>query len=77
MALLIVTLGMALFVGIHLIPMVPGWRATVVGRLGEGAYKGGFSALSLLGLIGAIIAYRFTSHVPLWPSPPPLNGKAA
>jgi uncharacterized membrane protein len=72
-ALLLVTLGVALFVGIHLIPMVPGWRAALVGRLGEGAYKGGLSALALLGLIGAIIAYRFTPHVPLWPSPPPLR----
>jgi uncharacterized membrane protein len=72
-ALLLVTLGVALFVGIHLIPIVPGWRAALVRRLGEGAYKGGFSALALLGLIGAIVAYRFTPHVPLWPSPPPLR----
>ena len=73
MALLLVTLGVALFVGIHLVPMVPGWRAALLGRLGEGAYKGGFSALALLGLIGAIVAYRFTPHVPLWPSPPALR----
>jgi uncharacterized membrane protein len=72
-ALWIVTLGVVLFVGIHLIPMVPGWRETLVRRLGEGAYKGGFSVLALLGLIGAIVAYRFTPHVPLWLGPPPLR----
>jgi uncharacterized membrane protein len=69
MALVIVTLGVATFVGVHLVPMVPEWRASIVERIGEGPYKGGFTLLSLLGLIGAIIAYRFTPHVPLWPSP--------
>lgn len=73
MALLIVTLGVGLFVGVHLVPMVPRWRAALVGRLGENGYKGGFSVLTGVGLIGAIVAYRFTSHVPLWSSPPPLR----
>ena len=73
MALWIVTLGVVVFVGLHLVPIVPRWRAALVERLGEGGYKGGFSALALLGLIGAIIAYRFTPHIPLWPSPPPLR----
>ena len=30
MALLIVTLGMALFVAVHVVPMVPEWRAALV-----------------------------------------------
>ena len=70
MALLIVTLGVALFVGVHLIPMMPAWRAALVDRIGEGPYKGCFALLSLVGLIGALWAYRYTSHAPLWPSPP-------
>lgn len=73
MALLIVILGVGLFVGVHLVPMVPGWRAALVARLGEGGYKGGFAVLAGAGLIGAIVAYRFTSHVPLWSSPPSLR----
>jgi uncharacterized membrane protein len=72
-ALLIVILGVGMFVGVHLVPMVPRWRAALVGRLGEGGYKGGFAALAGVGLIGAIVAYRFTSHVPLWSSPPSLR----
>jgi uncharacterized membrane protein len=72
-ALLIVTLGVALFVAVHVVPMVPGWRAALVARLGEGVYKAGFAVLALLGLIGAIVAYRFTPHILLWPSPPPLR----
>ena len=73
MALLIVTLGVALFVSVHVIPMMPEWRAALVGRLGEGGYKATFSVLALAGLIGAIVAYRFTPHVPLWSSPEPLR----
>ena len=73
MALLIVVLGVGLFVGVHLIPMVPGWRAALVGRLGEGGYKAAFAVVALFGLIGAIVAYRFTPHIQLWPSPPPLR----
>jgi uncharacterized membrane protein len=77
MALLIVILGTALFVGVHLIPMVPTWRAALIDRLGEGPYKGAFSLLALAGLIGAIVAYRFTPHLPLWSSPYPLRAVTA
>ena len=77
MALLIVTLGVALFVGMHAIPMLPEWRAALVGRLGEAGYKAMFSVLALAGLIGAIVAYRFTPHVPLWPTPEPLRAVTA
>jgi uncharacterized membrane protein len=77
LALLIVTLGVAVFVGVHLVPMMPEWRAALVARLGEGAYKATFSVLALAGLIGAIVAYRFTPHVPLWSSPEPLRALTA
>jgi uncharacterized membrane protein len=72
-ALLIVALGIGLFIGVHVVPMVPGWRAALVNRLSERGYQAAFALLSLLGLIGAIIAYRFTPHIPLWPSPPLLR----
>jgi uncharacterized membrane protein len=72
-ALLIVALGVALFLGLHLVAVMPEWRAVLVGRLGEGAYKAAFSLLSLLGLVGAIVAYRFTPHLPLWSGPPSLR----
>jgi uncharacterized membrane protein len=72
-ALLIVALGTALFVGVHLVPMVPTWRTALIDRLGEGPYKAGYSLLALAGLIGAIVAYRFTPHVPLWSSPEALR----
>jgi uncharacterized membrane protein len=77
LALLIVTLGVAVFVGVHLVPMMPEWRAALIARLGEGGYKATFSVLALAGLIGAIVAYRFTPHVPLWSSPEPLRALTA
>jgi uncharacterized membrane protein len=76
-ALLIVTLGTALFVGVHLVPMVPTWRAALIDHLGEGPYKAAFSLLALAGLVGAIVAYRFTPHLPLWSSPDPLRAVTA
>ncbi len=77
MALLIVALGTALFMGAHLVPMMPTWRKVLSGWLGEEPYKAGFALLALAGLIGAIIAYRFTPHVPLWSSPGPLRAVTA
>ena len=77
MALVIVAVGVAVFVGVHLIPMMPEWRAALIARLGEGGYKATFAVLALAGLIGAIVAYRFTPHVPLWSSPEPLRGITA
>jgi uncharacterized membrane protein len=72
-ALLIVALGTGLFIGVHVVPMVPGWRTALVNRLSERGYQAAFALLSLAGLIGAIVAYRFTPHIPLWPSPPSLR----
>ena len=77
MALLIVALGTALFVGVHLVPMMPTRRKALIERLGEGPYKAVFAVLALAGLIGAIVAYRVTPHQPLWPSPQPLRAVTA
>jgi uncharacterized membrane protein len=77
LALLMVTLGVAVFMGVHLVPMLPEWRAALVARLGEGGYKATFSVLALAGLIGAIVAYRFTPHLPLWSSPEPFRALTA
>lgn len=46
----LLALGLALFVGAHLLPSLPGVRPAVVGRIGEGAFKGLVSLLSLVGL---------------------------
>ena len=49
MAMLI--LGLALFLGAHVTPTLPGFRAGLIERLGLGPYKLVFTAASLAGLI--------------------------
>jgi uncharacterized membrane protein len=70
MALLI--LGLVVFIGSHLFTLARGPRAALIGRLGEGPYKGLYSLVSILGVV--LIAYGFgqyraTSWVDVW-SPP-------
>lgn len=48
MAYLIV--GLALFLGVHSVRIVAeSWRSQMVSRLGEGPYKGIYTAMSLVG----------------------------
>lgn len=70
MALLI--LGLALFLGTHAFSIARGPRARLVGRIGEGPFKIGYSLLSLLGLVLISVgyaAYRRDAWVPLWDPP--------
>lgn len=55
--MVLLVLGLILFVGVHLVPTVPDLRRGLTDRFGEGAYKGAFSVLSLIGF--ALIIYGF------------------
>ena len=74
MALNIVIIGITLFVLAHLIPVFPSWRAAIIKAVGENGYKLAFSLLVAAGFFGAIIAYRYTPHMPVWSPPPALRG---
>jgi uncharacterized membrane protein len=50
-------LGLAIFIGIHLVPTQRDVRAGGVARFGEGGYKGLFSLVAFVGL--ALIIYGF------------------
>jgi uncharacterized membrane protein len=50
-------LGLILFLGIHLLPVLTGVRTTLFSRWGEKRYKGIFSVASALGLALIIIGY--------------------
>lgn len=50
-------IGLALFVGAHLLPSTP-LRAALVDAMGEQRYKGMFTLVSLGGLVLAVIGYR-------------------
>lgn len=50
-------LGLAIFLGIHLLPMAPPLRAALRARAGEGTYKTLFSIVSALGLVLIVWGY--------------------
>ncbi len=56
MTLMIV--GLALFLGAHLVPTAPRLRASLLARAGEQRYKGAFSLVSLAGLALVVVGYR-------------------
>jgi len=62
-------LGIVLFFGLHLIPMLPGIRSRLIGRFGENRYKGLFSLLSLTGLILIGTGYVHMGYRELWTPP--------
>jgi uncharacterized membrane protein len=51
-------LGLVLFLGIHLMPIVPSLRTAVAARLGDKPYRGAFSLVSLVGLVLIVVGYR-------------------
>ncbi len=51
--------GLLLFVGLHLIPMLPGLRTRLSGRLGLVGYRGLFSVVAATGLV--LIAWGYAS----------------
>src|SRR5271166_4929856 len=55
MTLLIV--GLLLFIGAHLLPTQPALRMALIGRVGEGPYKGAFSLISAIGLVLLVFGY--------------------
>ena len=70
MSLLI--LGLALFLGIHLLTTLRAARAALIGRLGEGAYKGLYSLVAATGLILIVIGfgrYRSAGYISVWDPP--------
>ncbi len=72
MGLLVMIVGLALFLGAHTLPTLPERRTAMLGRFGEGGYKGLFTAVSLLGV--ALIAwgfglYRQSGYIPVWTPP--------
>ena len=55
--MLLLILGLAIFLGTHLFTAARAPRAALVGRIGEGPYKGLYSLVSLLGIV--LVAYGF------------------
>lgn len=60
----ILVLGLLLFLGIHLVPAMPGVRTRFYGSLGEKRYKAMFSVISAIGLVLIVAGY---AHAPAQP----------
>lgn len=60
----ILVIGLVLFLGIHLLPVLTGVRNALYTRMGEKGYKGMFSLVSALGLVLIVVGY---AHAPSEP----------
>jgi uncharacterized membrane protein len=52
--------GLAIFLGVHLLPTLPRLRDALVGRVGEQRYKGVFSIVSAAGLALIVAGYAWS-----------------
>jgi uncharacterized membrane protein len=68
----LLVLGLILFVGTHSFSIARRSRAAIIGRVGEGAFKGLYSLLSLAGIVLISIGYgqyRANGYIPVWDPP--------
>jgi len=68
----ILILGLVLFLGIHTVSTLRTARAAVIGRLGEGPYKGLYSLVSAVGLVlidWGFDRYRSAGYIQVWDPP--------
>ncbi len=56
----------ALFLGLHVLVSGTPLRAVIVGRIGEGPYKGLFALASLVALVWMALSYGGADYVELW-----------
>jgi len=72
----VLILGLALFLGTHIFTTLRTTRAAVIGRLGEGGYKGLYSLVAAAGLILIVVGfgkYRSAGYIQVWDPPSSLR----
>ena len=67
--MLLLIVGLAVFVGVHVVTTMRDRRARLIDRFGEGPYKIGYSVLSILGLVLIVLGWRAAPFIPLWEPP--------
>ncbi|MFY3382947.1 NnrU family protein [Paracidovorax sp. MALMAid1276] len=78
--MLFLVLGLVLFLGVHSVRIVAeGWRAQMLGTLGEGGWKGLYSLVSAVGLALIVWGYGLARQQPvvLWAPPTGMRHAAA
>ncbi len=70
--MVLLILGLVLFLGMHAFTMAREPRAALIGKIGEGRYKGLYAVVSTAGLLLIVAgygAYRASGYIQVW-SPP-------
>ena len=72
MGLSVMILGLVLFLGVHTLTTQRAMRSRVIGSMGEGGYKIGYSLASAVGLaliVWGFAKYRSTGWIDVWTPP--------
>lgn len=69
-------LGVAIFIGVHLVPSFPSLGDPLRKRVGHNRYRGLFSLVSLVGFVLLVVGMGRAPFVPLW-NPPSWAHQAA
>ena len=67
----ILVVGLVLFLGIHIVPMLPAMRGSILASVGEKPYKLAFSVISALGLALVVAGFARAPSGPLLFAPLP------
>ncbi len=70
--MIILIAGLVIFLGVHTFTTLREPRAALIGRIGEGAYKGLYSLVSAAGLVLIVWGfgrYRGDGYIPVWDPP--------
>jgi uncharacterized membrane protein len=62
-------LGLAVLIGVHLVPAAPPLRQSLIKRLGFAPYQGLFALISLAGLVLIVIGMGRAPFIPVWEPP--------
>lgn len=65
----LLAIGLTLFIGVHMLPSVPAWREAAINSLGDKGYQGGYSLLSLAGMILIVYGKMQAPEEILWEAP--------
>lgn len=68
--MILLVIGLALLIAIHLVPAAPMVRAWCVERMGEGPYRMLFAAISILAVVLLAMGLGRAEYVPLWQAVP-------
>ena len=65
----LLVIGLVVFIAIHLVPMIPTMRQSLIGKLGEAGYKSVFSIFSALGFVALLMGYGKSEYVQVFTAP--------